>query len=157
MHLLASEERKILHELVDRMISFGLRYLQTACEAGYAYRLDPPLVGLLPTTLRHNTLLPCAEDVVDAKPPRELPAAVRHLLGVEVQREVMRRHHAHHVFNGQEAGGGQASPAGESSACDSLDPASSQVPELRQRRTALKPVPKPLADKAKMEAVAPTN
>merc|ERR1719482_1037983 len=48
MHLLATEDRKVLHELVDTMIALGLRYTQTATDEGvYAFRLDPPIHQLL--------------------------------------------------------------------------------------------------------------
>merc|ERR1719482_606935 len=49
IHLLATEDRKALLELVDTMIALGLRYTQTATEeGGYAFRLDPPIHQLLP-------------------------------------------------------------------------------------------------------------
>ena len=123
-HLLASDERALLHELIDHMLSLGLRYVQRpADEGGYAHRLEPALATLLPSaTAPHATPAPSsalpaspatptmartagerlsnAEEENGAAPPvnsglvRELPAAVKQMLSAELQREVMRRHRA---------------------------------------------------------------
>jgi chromosome transmission fidelity protein 18 len=131
MQLLASEERQTLFELVNHMIAFGLRYTQMAEEGGaYVYRLDPPLTDLLPPLPSAD-----AESESDGKSDgRELPAAVRGLLSTEVQRELMRRHHA------ATADGAHASSAASPSTIASSTPA--------KKPPAIKPVPKKLEPKA---------
>ena len=112
-----SNATQVLLELVDTMIALGLRYNQTATEeGGYAFRLDPPIHQLLPpmpnaaaASSSQGMLSGCALSAAPQGPRssggvsdgggrlvRELPAAVRQLLGNEVQRELMRRHHVMH-------------------------------------------------------------
>ena len=149
------------------MIALGLRYTQTATEeGGYAFRLDPPIHQLLPmsntaaASSSQGMLRGCAPSVAPQSPQssagvshdgsggvvRELPAAVRQLLGHEVQRELMRRHHAMHS--------GGASAHGADGGRSGAIPFGSPRSQPPSGRAALKPVAKPLPEKAKMNAEA---
>ena len=175
-HLLASEERKQLAELVDKMIGFGLAYKQMSqVEGGYAYKLDPPLAELLPPMIVEST-----GEEEDAKEetkgmwqkradggwqkrdsgekptngrelPRELPAAVRQLLGTELQRELMRRHHAFQMS--KDTGGGGASSSGAAGGAIGNGGGLGTSPfKPSPQPTALKPVAKALSEKDKIDA-----
>ena len=168
-HLLASDERRVLSSLVDVMLAFGLSYQQRSTdEGGYAYRLEPPLAELLPSAepLHEPDAKPAApsasaeegtgyasgvstsaasRDAAGAAPPvnsglrRELPAAVKQLLSVELHRETLRRHHGLEKAGGaKESGLGVASPA-----------------PLPATRPTLSLKPQPLAPKAAQVALAP--
>ena len=168
-HLLASDERRVLSSLVDVMLAFGLSYQQRSTdEGGYAYRLEPPLAELLPSAepLHEPDAKPAApsasaeegtgyasgastsaasRDAAGAAPPvnsglrRELPAAVKQLLSVELHRETLRRHHGLEKAGGAKEGGlGVASPA-----------------PLPATRPTLSLKPQPLAPKAAQVALAP--
>jgi hypothetical protein len=166
----------VLHELVDTMIALGLRYTQTATDEGvYAFRLDPPIHQLLlpmPNAAAASSssqgklggLAPSAvsQNLQSQQPStgvsdgggglvRELPAAVRQLLGNEVQRELMRRHHALHS-SGTSAHGAEGGSCGLTSS--GAIPYGSPRIQPPSGRAALKPVAKPLPEKAKMNAEA---
>lgn len=145
LHLLASDERKQLYGLVDIMISFGLRYTQSADDEGtYAYRLDPPLATLLPPL---PGALPAAGGdggaaAADGGLVRELPAVVRQLLGTELQREVMRRHHTAHSGGGGDGSGPAGQAGGGGSPGKTLGFGTPPAQSAKPR--ALKPVAKPI-------------
>ena len=163
MHLLNNDERKVLHDVVDRMIAFGLRYSQTASdEGGYQFKLDPPICDLLPpnpNALEYEAA-PMASSfgspsgasastggAADGAAVRELPAAVRQLLGTELQREQMRRHHAHQQEKRDAANGGDGSSSqdkGSPSKVGNGGLSPFKNPPTSRKPTALKPVAKAL-------------
>ena len=106
-HLLSTEERATLAELIDRMITFGLRVRQVVGDDGqYTHRLEPPLADLL-----------CADDAGGAagarRPaagPEALPSTIRQLLATELNREVLRRQLAARGADGGAAADGTPRP-----------------------------------------------
>ena len=95
-HLLSSDERRTITDLIDHMISHGLRFRQVQNEEGvYVHRLDPPVAELLAFSNDQG-----GEGLARA----ELPAVVRQMISTEMTRELLRRSHG----SPEKAGGGLA-------------------------------------------------
>jgi chromosome transmission fidelity protein 18 len=87
-HLLTTEERRQLGDLVELLLCFGLRYVQKQADSGqYLHVLEPPLGELL----CGNEVDEHGVAVASPNAPRELPNMVKQLLAFELSREVMRR------------------------------------------------------------------